>query len=81
MPVFRPGRDAVDRVVVRDEAVGQREHAIAHVERLRRRELRPLAEAKRAEKAAKQAEREAARLAAEEKGEKVVRARGRVSGV
>ena len=45
MPVLRPGRDAVDGVVVRDEAVREREHAIAHVEGLRRRELRPLAEA------------------------------------
>ena len=37
MPVLRPGRHAVDRVVVRDEPVREREHAIAHVERLRRR--------------------------------------------
>ena len=38
VPVLRPRRDAVDRVVVRDEAVREREHAIAHVEGLRRRE-------------------------------------------
>ena len=42
MPMLRAGRDAVDRVVVRDESIREREHAIAHVERLRRRELRPL---------------------------------------
>ena len=35
MPVLRAGRDAVDRVVVRDESVGQGEHAIGHVEGLR----------------------------------------------